>query len=456
MGSYFETMGQEWSARSKELADWAFAHMVNRTDVWGSYIAQKRRRSDGGRGMIFFTAPFSKARGKEFLTPPMLVRHFCGMDGSLVSLHSTSADKTSKWLAVDIDRHEKESATVEGNFAAALRWHDRLAGLGFDPLLMDSNGDGGYHVLIVFSEPVPTANLFAFGQTLISDFEKVGLAKMPETYPKQVCLEEGHFGNCLRLMGRHHTRDHWTKVWSGEPETGEPWLDGAAAVDRILGTRLASPSLLPVTPGLVEELVRQRPKTVVSRRRPRVCVDLDGVLAAYDGWKGIDFTGAPLPGAVEFTRALSEFAEVVVFTTRCAVEPHRDELREPTRPASDLAPRLVHQVRYWLEKYKFTFDDVYVGQGKPIAHAYIDDRAVRCVPQHEGHAAYSLAAARARDLCRRDRFEPPPAESADPRLYALIRAWPELPEDVRARIAETAGGKGEQSPRNRSKARRRR
>lgn len=454
MGNYFEVIGQEWAARSKELAEWAFAHLVNRTDVWGSYLAQRRRRP-GEEGMRFFTAPFPKARGKEFLTPAMLVRHFCGMDGSLVSLHSTSADKTSKWIAVDIDRHDRESATIENNFAAALRWHDKLGSLGFDPLLMDSNGDGGYHLMIVFAEPVHTAELFAFMHTIISDYEKAGLAKMPETYPKQVCMEEGHFGNCLRLMGRHHTRDHWTRVWSGEPETGEPWLEGGAAVERILATRLAAPSLLPNTGTLVEELFRQKQKTVTSRRRPRVCVDLDGVLAQYDGWKGLDFTGAPIPGAVEFTRALSEFAEIVVFTTRCTVEPHRGDLNEPTRPASDLAPRLVHQVRYWLEKYKFTFDDVYVGQGKPIAHAYIDDRAVRCVPQADGHTAYSLAVARARDLCRHERLAPPPTEPADPRLEALIKAWPALSEAQRVKVvkaAEEQAHDAAETPRKRKKA----
>lgn len=30
-------IGEEWKARSQELADWAMAHLVNRRDVWGQY-----------------------------------------------------------------------------------------------------------------------------------------------------------------------------------------------------------------------------------------------------------------------------------------------------------------------------------------------------------------------------------------------------------------------------------
>jgi len=37
----------------------------------------------------------------------------------------------------------------------------------------------------------------------------------------------------------------------------------------------------------------------------------------------------------------------------------------------------------WLEKYQFPYSDVYVGQGKPRAAAFIDDRAVKCSPQTE-------------------------------------------------------------------------
>ncbi|HYF52199.1 MAG TPA: hypothetical protein VEJ63_22520 [Planctomycetota bacterium] len=446
MSPYLEVIAREWGARADELARWAYTHMVNRTDVWGSYLPLRKRRE----GFFFFTAPFAAARGKEFLTPALLARHFCGLDGHLLSLHSSSADKTSRWLAIDIDRHDKdEASTPEANFAAALAWHDKLAAMGFDPLLFDSNGNGGYHVLIIFAEPVPTADAYDLGQRMTDDWEKRALPRRPETYPRHVNMDEDSKGNCLRLFGRHHTREHFTKVWSGEPDVQE-WLEGAGAIDRILAVRPALPSLLPKTSPQTEhktiEKKEERERLSVSRKqRPRVCVDLDGVLATYDGWKGLDFTGLPLPGAAEFTRKLSEFAEIVIFTTRCSVEPHRDELGEPTRPASDLAPRLLHNVRYWLEKYKFTFDEIYVGQGKPIASAYVDDRAVFCGPQYDPHA-YLQALSRVRELCNRGRHQQPPPPSSDPRLQRLIENWEKLPEAARAKVEQAAGLAAEPEP----------
>ena len=107
-----------------------------------------------------------------------------------------------------------------------------------------------------------------------------------------------------------------------------------------------------------------------------VCVDLDGVLASYrDGWKGVEQIGDPIPGAVEFTRQLSEFARVVIFTTR--VKRDMDD-----RPPQYQEPgALLALVQGWLDRHGFTYDEIYEGQGKPIASAYIDDRAVVCRPE---------------------------------------------------------------------------
>ncbi len=114
-----------------------------------------------------------------------------------------------------------------------------------------------------------------------------------------------------------------------------------------------------------------------------VCVDLDGVLADYrDGFKGIDHIGDPIDGAAAFTHALHEFARVVVFTTRCKVYPEGtpgpDGVPEVNRSSQEV---LAGKVKAWLDRHGFAYDEVYVGQGKPFAAAYVDDRAVVCRPQ---------------------------------------------------------------------------
>jgi hypothetical protein len=125
--------------------------------------------------------------------------------------------------------------------------------------------------------------------------------------------------------------------------------------------------------------------------RKTVCVDLDGVLARYDGWKGEDHIGEPVPGAAEFTHFLSRFARVVVFTTRVKAD-LADRLPGTT------PEQLAERVKAWLDEHGFDYDEVYQGQGKPIAAAYIDDRAVR-LPTNPGLADFAEALDETKVLC---------------------------------------------------------
>jgi hypothetical protein len=105
--------------------------------------------------------------------------------------------------------------------------------------------------------------------------------------------------------------------------------------------------------------------------RPTVCVDLDGTLADYSqGWQGVDTIGDPLPGAQAFVAQLRRSYEVVIFTTRCNPEVNKPEAVHLLR----------NRVAAWLDRHGFEYDDIYTGTGKPIAGAYIDDRAIRCNP----------------------------------------------------------------------------
>jgi hypothetical protein len=92
----------------------------------------------------------------------------------------------------------------------------------------------------------------------------------------------------------------------------------------------------------------------MSDDRPIVCVDLDGVLNDYDGWKGADYFHPPRPGAREFLEQLNRQGyRVVLFTVRWG--PH---------------------VQDWLAKYGLTELVSEVTDKKPPAHVYVDDRAI--------------------------------------------------------------------------------
>lgn len=116
-----------------------------------------------------------------------------------------------------------------------------------------------------------------------------------------------------------------------------------------------------------------------------ILVDVDGVLARYDGWKGVEHFGDPIEGAREFLLKLAEQWEVAIWTTRCNAEVNADsELDE-----SDL----VALVAEWLHIHDLPYDRII--PGKPISVAIIDDNAIRCLPQVDPFAyanAYDIAA----------------------------------------------------------------
>ena len=116
-----------------------------------------------------------------------------------------------------------------------------------------------------------------------------------------------------------------------------------------------------------------------------VCIDLDGVLAEHDGWKGIQNIGDPIDGAQDFVDELAKDFKIMIFTTRCNAEVNKEEDQET----------LVGIVREWLQTHSFKYDIIEIG--KPVAIAYIDDRGVNCRPQ-ENNFAFRYALAEVRKL----------------------------------------------------------
>jgi hypothetical protein len=345
MSEYFDRIADEWRERASELAGWTMSHLVNRTDVWGRYLSERQRQGEFGLKNKAITAPFREERGKVFLNTTSLEKHFKTRNvGGVLGLHSTGADLTSRWLGIDIDLHDDDDLSVspQGNFAAAQVWREKLVELGCDPLLLDSNGKGGFHLLVLFAEPMETASVNTFGKSLVADFEKRGLDKQPEIFPGSPRWDS--YGDWLRLFGRHHTRDHFTRVWNDEPWAEDPWLEGHDAIDRILRTR-------PVLPELAESLG-------LRRARRTVCLDFDGVIHSYrSGWCGAEvIPDPPIHGTQQAIARLRKRYRVVIHSARCASEAGYEA------------------VKAWLQKHGVEVDDVC--RFKPPAAIYVDDRAV--------------------------------------------------------------------------------
>ena len=90
---------------------------------------------------------------------------------------------------------------------------------------------------------------------------------------------------------------------------------------------------------------------------------------------------------------MNEIADIIIFTSRTSKE--TGEYEQTGTPGQ----RRVKIIQ-WLEKHDIPYADVYIGQGKPRASAFVDDRAVACSPMTDKNA-FTAAEANLRKILRR-------------------------------------------------------
>jgi hypothetical protein len=377
-------IAEEWLHYADRLAEWTMEHLVNRRDVWSQYIVK-----NGEVSVVMLPVKERRKSGAEMVTMNKLRRHYSGRAIShLIGLHSISDHSTCKWFAIDIDLHDENVPNADevaaANFAAAIEWSEKLREIGMDPLLLDSNGVGGYHIWTLLDREYSLEDTYNFADEIRSNWEELSLPRKPEIFPPKPKVEKDDLPYGLRLPGRHHYRQYYSRVYNFDALEGEnEWLEGGEAIEIMLATK---PVELPrakkrAAKASVKAAGNGRRKVAPRKRKPRVCLDLDGVLAKYSGWEGLDKIGAPIPGALDFAWSLAEIADIVIFTTRCSLDTGGEA------PATRLSPRQLRiKIIEWLEKHKFPYTDVYTGEGKPRAAAFIDDRAVYCSPQTDKNA----------------------------------------------------------------------
>ena len=404
MAASEEIIGQEWKERSRELADWTMERLVNRRDVWGQYaLLSPEQARESGRTYKAMTLPVPEMRGEDRVTLDKLARHFASRRlhrPQLIGLHAESQEGTSRWLGIDIDNHDLDAVGADvrarRNLAGALAWWRAFGERGYDPLLFDSSGRGGYHLWVLFAEPAPTAAVFDLVKAVASTWEANQLEEEPEVFPKQP--RPGSLNAWFRLPGMHHTQPHYSRLWSGEEWLSDPWLEGHTAIDAMLQVIPGPPPPAPAgapSPSAPERSAAVRKQRFSGAGRPTVCLDLDGVLVDRTYARGGETLGDPIDGAVEFTRALAEQADIVIHTARLANRP---------AGASDGAAqaeqrRIEERIRAWLDQHGFAYKEIALAVGKPIASAYVDDRGVSCRPLDDGPRAFEEALAAVRRLC---------------------------------------------------------
>lgn len=98
-----------------------------------------------------------------------------------------------------------------------------------------------------------------------------------------------------------------------------------------------------------------------------LCIDFDGVIHNHNlGFHDGTIYGEPIRGSLEALKELSHKYKIIIFT--CKARPDRPLVNNKT------GTELVWE---WLEKYNVQQYVSEVTATKPIATAYIDDKAIR-------------------------------------------------------------------------------
>lgn len=187
----------KWRDNAYRLADWTIKHLVNRGDCYGNYANGKTFKLEGT------------------VNRDLLAKHFAGI--VTIGLYSNGVNGFGKWCCIDIDAHNGGSDVVKANGRALDAIRLRCEKIGLNPLIENSNGKGGVHVWLIFSQPVEINKLRNLGLMLIE-----GLDIVPEVFPKQTNVTE--YGNYVRVFGRHHKHRTFSTIMF-TPDTIEAILN---------------------------------------------------------------------------------------------------------------------------------------------------------------------------------------------------------------------------------------
>jgi hypothetical protein len=256
--------GNAWQVNHQELADWSWDRMAVKRDRYGRYAA------DG-----------SARWSMKELSLDSLREHFNGAE--TIGLGATSLNDECLFVAWDLDNHVSDTST-DLNLEYAIVLRDKLLEMGLQSLIEDSDGKGGIHLWLLFTHPIPASTAHPFAKDVASDFREHGLEKI-ECFPKSSTVKrtKKRCGNYIRLPGKHHKREHWSRFWGDDD-----WLSIDDSVQLLLGHSGNDPAFVPAAAS-------------VTPRESR-CKQLIKPGGLIDGEENIEMArqhAAKFPGAVD-------------------------------------------------------------------------------------------------------------------------------------------------------------
>jgi len=185
---------------------------------------------------------------RENLTVEVISSHFQGKH--TIGLYP-SADSTTKWLCVDIDKLDECAVRESQN-------HARRFSI---PYLTEYSGKKGYHLWIFFDKPYPNriaralASAFAFGN---------------EVFPKQDTIPCGKFGNLVKApLGIHRETGRRCLFLNHDLKPEEDQYNALASIRCIDPIRILKSDM----PDIWSELTREG-KTDTRSTRTSAMIDI--------------------------------------------------------------------------------------------------------------------------------------------------------------------------------------
>ena len=238
------------------------------------------------------------------VTKDIVKKSLCAADQTdLIALPTTSIEKTSRFVVIDIRPRESDSKTTSDDpEVAARRINDKLHVIGFGSFTVRFKNYNRFQIWIVFNKPIPAEDAHRFGQAIVDRTVALALTCRLDVYPKLQNVAPQGIGNFVSLPCLNPDNIDCSELW--EPYDDDDDDDDDECVEQdYYYISVNDPELVTLDnfvpdPVMTAGEFAARPVVVAEKPIDRVLSRVKGVQACRQGHRGC------CPGHEDYFRSL--------------------------------------------------------------------------------------------------------------------------------------------------------